>query len=303
MAVSRQRVVSFFRAGCLASFPTLVYALISPVPVQESRYPAVSTFFSVDLAAQAGGPAYKAPRTPSGQPDFEGIWQVWNTAKYSVEPHVASLGVQAGLGVIVDPPDGLIPYTPWARNHQKENFAKSRTPDPVKNADPVAKCYQPGVPRFMYMGWPIQIIQTGTEVHFISEYAHTWRIATLSSAPRDKDAENFLGVARGRWEGETLVVDTTNLNDVGWLDMSGNFLTKTSHVVERLTRTGPDNIDYEVIIEDPRIFTGPWKMRMTIERQSQKRLLEYECIDLLAEAGFPPIWERDWDQPLAVPAR
>jgi hypothetical protein len=302
VVVSRKVLILLFRGVGVALFPTVMYALLS-APLVKRVLPSTSRAFGVVVAAQAPAPTYKAPRTAAGQPDFQGIWQVWNTAKYNVEPHSASLGITAGFGFVVDPPDGVIPYTPWARTHQKDNFAKSRISDPLKNPDPVAKCYQPGVPRFMYMGWPVQIIQTGTEVHFISEYAHTWRVATLSNAPRDKEAENFLGISRGRWEGETLVLDTTNLNDVGWLDMSGNFLTKTSHVVERLTRTGPNEIDYEVTIEDPRIFTRPWKMRMTIEKQSQKRLLEYECIDLLEQAGFPPIWDRDWDQPLAIPAR
>src|SRR5689334_6579229 len=101
-------------------------------------------------------------RTADGHPDLQGVWRVWNLAKYDVEPHGSSEGVPAGLGVIVDPADGLIPYKPWALAHKKENFAKSRITypyDPLKNADPVARCYIPGVPRITYLGWPFEIVQ------------------------------------------------------------------------------------------------------------------------------------------------
>lgn len=294
MRVLRQVSKPLMRLGCAV----LVAAVSTCVLISGIERPLLA---SDAMSAQPGAPAYKLPKTPFGQPDLQGIWQVWNTARYSVEPHNASPGLPAGFGFIVDPPDGLIPYTPWARNHQKENLANSRTPDPIKNADPVAKCYIPGAPRLMYLGWPFQIIQTPTEIHFLSEYAHVWRVATFQNVPRPKEVDNFMGVVRARWSGETLILDTTNLNDVSWLDQSGNFLSKTSHVVESLTRVGPDLINYEVTIEDPRIFTKPWKMRMAMQRQPQNRLLEYECIDLLEQSGHPPTWDRDWDKPLAIP--
>lgn len=254
-------------------------------------------------AQAARAQAYTPPRTPEGQPNLQGVWRVWNLAKYDIEPHVASPEVPAGMGVIVDPPDGMIPYKPWARAHKNENFAKSRISypyDPIKSADPLGKCYIPGVPRATYLGWPFQIFQSREMVLFLFEWNHHRRFIPLTNRPRLKAPEYFGGISRGRFEGNTLVVDVTNLSDYTWLDMAGNFHSNTAHVIERYTPTGPDTLDYEVTIEDPRVYTRPWKMRMPIQRQNDP-LLEYECIDLLEEAGRPPIWERDWDKELPVP--
>src|SRR6185503_9220348 len=73
---------------------------------------------------QAAAARYTPSRTPEGHPDLQGVWRVWNLAKYNVEPHGPSEGVPAGLGVVVDPPDGMIPYKPWARAHQRDNYEK-----------------------------------------------------------------------------------------------------------------------------------------------------------------------------------
>lgn len=108
-------------------------------------------------------PSYAPPRTADGHPDLQGIWRAWSLAQYDLEPHAASYGVPAGTGVVIDPPDGLIPYKPWALARKKENFAKSRTRfpyDPLQNPDPLARCYIPGVPRMTYLGWPFEIVQT-----------------------------------------------------------------------------------------------------------------------------------------------
>ena len=93
----------------------------------------------------------------------------------------------------------------------------------------------------------------------------------------------------------------TNLSDWAWLDMAGNFHSNAVRVEERYTPVGPDTIDYEVTIEDPNVYTRPWKMRMPIQRQRDMPLLEYECHELLEESGIPLTWERDWDRPLEIP--
>ena len=254
-------------------------------------------------AATINAQEYSPPRTSDGQPDLQGIWRVWNLAKYDIESHSATPGVPAGLGVVVDPPDGKIPFKPWALAHRNENFANSRTADPTKSADPLAKCYIPGVPRITYLGWPFVIFQTREFVGFLYEWNHMARYAALNNRPRPPPEWDFFsGMAGGRWEGNTLVVDVTNLSDQTWLDMAGNFTSKTAHVVERYTLTGPDTMDYEVTIEDPRLFTKPWKIRMPLQRQKDIGLLEYECAALLEESGVPITWPRDWqEKPLEIP--
>jgi hypothetical protein len=88
-----------------------------------------------------------------------------------------------------------------------------------------------------------------------------------------------MGDSRGHWEGDTLVVDVSNNNDQTWFDASGNFHSDALHIVERYTRTGPDTIGYEATLEDPKVFTRPWKINLTLYRRPEKnlQLMEYDC--------------------------
>jgi hypothetical protein len=97
-----------------------------------------------------------------------------------------------------------------------------------------------------------------------------------------------MGDSRGRWEGNTLVVDVSNFNDQTWFDHAGNHHSDALHVVERYTLTGPDHILYEATIEDTNVFTRPWKISMPLYRRIEKnvRLLEYECVFYLQELRY-----------------
>ncbi|OFW01220.1 MAG: hypothetical protein A3I61_08265 [Acidobacteria bacterium RIFCSPLOWO2_02_FULL_68_18] len=250
------------------------------------------------------GSSYAPPRTADGHPDLQGVWRVWSLAPYDLEPHGASWGVPAGTGVVVDPPGGLIPYKPWALARKKENFARSRTTfpyDPLRNPDPLAKCYIPGVPRITYLGWPFEIVQSKEFVAFVYEWMHIRRMVPLTGRPVPQGIPFWGGLSRGRFEGNTLVVRVTNLSDWTWLDMAGNFYSQAAQVEERYTAVGPDTLDYEVTLTDPNVFERPWTIRVPIARQRDARLLEYECHALLDEAGVPLTWERDWDTPIQVP--
>jgi hypothetical protein len=217
--------------------------------------------------------AYVAPRAHDGKADLQGIWQIFNTSvAASVEPHTPALGIPAGMGVIVDPADGKIPYTAAARAKQQDNF-KNRA-----KLDPNNKCYMPGVPRMTYMGFPFQIMQTPKAVILLSEYAHTTRNIFLSGEHLD-GLELWMGDSRGKWEGDTLVVDVTQLNGDTWLDASGNHHSPALHVVERFTRTGVDTMQYEARMEDPTVYTRPWTIRFELRRHTEPnfRVLEYDC--------------------------
>src|SRR5262245_59770084 len=102
-------------------------------------------------SAQQTQPVGQLPRTPSGKPDFQGIWQADSRAAYDLEDHAARQGMPAGRGVVEG---GKIPYQPWAAAKRLENFEHPQT------ADPLSKCFLPGVPRMMYMEFPFQIFQT-----------------------------------------------------------------------------------------------------------------------------------------------
>lgn len=222
--------------------------------------------------------AYASPRTPDGQPDLQGVWQVLNAAAWDIQDHPARPGVPAGQGVV----DGNdIPYQPWAAAKKTENFEHRLT------ADPVAMCYLPGVPRLTYMPYPFQIFQTANTVVMVYEYVHAVRTIYTDRPHLPGDLEFWLGESRGRWDGDTLVVDTTHFNGDTWFDASGNFHSDALHVVERYTRTGLDHIAYAVTIEDPKVFTRPWRMNMPLYRRQEKtvQVLDYECHALAEEAA------------------
>lgn len=240
---------------------------------------ALGILFAIQVAAQA---PYKAPRTPDGKPDVQGFWQTLNlAANHDLEPHTGSFGVPAGLGVVVDPPDGKIPYQASALAKKQENFRNRAT------ADPVAKCHMPGVPRLTYMHYPMQFLQTPKYVIIASEYIHNYRTIYLDGSKHLDGVDFYNGDSRGHWEGDTLVVDVNGFNDQTWFDGAGNYHSEALHVVERYTRTGPDTISYEATIEDPKVFTRPWKISLLLSRRSEQnfRLLEYECHAYLEDAA------------------
>lgn len=220
--------------------------------------------------APTTSPAYRVPRTSDGQPDLQGLWQVLNTAVWDIQDHAAQLGVPAGQGVVEG---NEIPYLPSALAKREENYRNRLTEDPE------AKCYMVGVPRITYMPYPFQIVQAPKQVTILYEYVHTFRNIYIDSPHVKGPIEWWMGDSRGRWEGDTLVVDVVYFTDKTRLDRSGNYHSSDLHVVERYTRTGPDHILYEATIEDPKVFSRPWKMSMVLYRRTEKnaRLLEYEC--------------------------
>ena len=226
---------------------------------------------SIPAAGQTSGQVSTLPRTPDGQPDLQGFWQVINTAAWDIQDHPARLGVPAGQGVVEG---NEIPYQPWALAKKQENFENRET------ADPETKCYMPGVPRITYMPYPFQILQFPDRVLILYEYVHVTRTVYMDGSPHpDGHIDFWMGDSRGRWEGDTLVVDLIHFNDQTWFARAGNFHSAALHVVERYTRSGPVHMTYDVTVEDPEVFTRPWKMSMPLYRRQEVdiQLLEYEC--------------------------
>ena len=240
---------------------------------------AVAVVSAVPAAGQTS--AYTAPRTENGQPDLQGIWQVLNTAAWNIEDHNASLGVPAGRAVVEG--DG-IPYQPWALEKQQENYANRATLDPENN------CLLSGIPRITYMPYPFQIVQQADKVNILYEYNHSLRHIYMNGNPHPEGPINWwMGDSRGSWDGDTLVVDVVHFTDQTWFDRVGNFHSEALHVVERYTPTTPNHLLYEVTIEDPAVFTRPWKMSMTLYRRMEPvpELLEYECYAYMLEENWP----------------
>ena len=240
------------------------------------------------MATASQAEAYKAPRTADGKPDLNGIWQALNTANWDIQEHAARPGQVVALGAVGAVPAGLgvvegneIPYLPAAAAKKTENFENRLT------ADPEIKCYLPGVPRAAYMPYPFQIVQTPNYILMAYEYAGATRTIYMDKAP-PSPADSWMGHSVGHWDGDTLVVDVTSLNDQTWFDRAGNFHSDALHVVERYTPLSPGALAYEATIEDPKVFSRPWKMSMPIYRHLEKnaQLLEFKCVEFAEELMY-----------------
>ena len=233
----------------------------------------------VDGAAQASPPAGGA-RGADGKPDLSGFWQAMNTASWDIQAHAADRDVPGGPGVVEG---NEIPYQPWALAKKKENYEKRAS------LDPGGKCYLPGVPRLNYMPFPFQIVQTADQFVLLYEYAHAVRYIFMKGEHPKGPIDWWLGDSRGRWEGNTLVVDVIHFNDQTWFDRAGNFHSEALHIVERYTPLGPDHIQYDVRVEDPKVFTRPWNMSMVLYRHKEKQfqLFDYECYAFDVQNLYP----------------
>src|SRR5579863_6932771 len=209
--------------------------------------------------------AFTVSKTWYSQPDLQGIWA----------PARAVDNLEKG-GFIKDPANGKIPYAAGGAAQRNQN-AKS-----AKSADLVNKCYMPGVPRLMYMGYPFQIFETEKYVAMASEYAHVYRMIYLDGTAHLDFPDLWNGDSRGHWDGDSLVTDVTNFNDKTWLDKAGDYHSNQLHVTERFTRTGPTSLLYEATISDPMTFTKDWKIAVPMVQKTgpTARLMEYECQDL-----------------------
>lgn len=226
---------------------------------------------------RAASSAGSIPRTSDGKPNFQGIWQVRNRAAYDLLDHAARHEMPAGRSVVEG---GEIPYQPWAAAKRLENWSKRLTDDPL------AKCYMPGMPRIMYMEFPFHIFQTRDHLAITFEWSQVFRVIYTNGTAGPDGIPFWMGDSRGRWEGDTLVVDVTDHNDRTWFDMAGNFHSDAMHLVERYTMADADTIRYEVTVEDPKVFTRPWKMSMLLHRRKDiDRILEYQCNAEMEEAN------------------
>ena len=258
-----------------------------------TRVGAVAVMATVWLAmtpAATKAQAYKAPRTADGEPDLNGIWEAMNEANWDIQPHAARGGLVA-MGAEGAAPGGLgvvegdeIPYLPAAAEQRKKNFENRLT------ADPEIKCYLPGVPRATYMPYPFQIVQTPKYVLMAYEYASASRIIYMDSKEKSP-SDTWMGWSVGHWDGDALVIDVTSFNDQTWFDRAGDFHSDALHVVERYTRTGPNTLQYEATIEDPKVFSRAWKISMPLYRRQEKnaQLLEFKCVEFAEELMYGPL--------------
>jgi hypothetical protein len=269
-----------FRASVLVAVTIAAGLLISRVPSKGQARGAQTP--------APAAPAYRAPRTADGKPNLNGIWQALNEANWDLEPHAASQGPLAALGAQFSIPAGVgaveggtIPYKPEALAKKKENSANRL------KLDPEIKCYMGGVPRSTYLPYPFQIIQGAGTIMIAYEYAGAVRTVNMGKAT-EAPVDSWMGWSNGHWEGETLVIDVTGLNDQTWFDRAGNYHSDALHVVERYTPRSADTLMYEATIEDANVFTRPWKISMPLYRRVEKnaQVMEYKCPEFAEEVLY-----------------
>jgi len=268
---------------------------------------------SVPAAGQVPTAATKAtwdpPRTPDGQPDIQGYWANlrplegnlpffgYSITGEGIEAHdlVASGRVRRYANMVVG---GKLPYQPWALAKREEYLANHNTPKKLEYVDTRLRCFLTGPPRLLLdsgSAEPPQIFQMPGYVLMLYEWNHGYQIIPLDGSPHvEADIKLYQGDSRGRWEGNTLVIDVTNMKP-GWFDNSGNFFGSSLHVVERWTLVDRDTLHYEATVEDPTVFTSPWRVAvftMTRRKEPGYEQLEAPCHEgnHTIEHVFPGSW-------------
>ena len=253
-------------------------------------------------------------------PDIHGVWQAFSEVEYNLEGQAAqaalvlhegvpngspvpnapvlALGALGGappsLGAVVG---GTIPYRPEALAQRDDNRAHAIT------RDPAVKCLMPGVPRATYMGYPIQITQGTSKILMAYGFSNAGRTVHLDEVDAP-GIDSWMGHSVGRWDGDTLVVEVSELIEQTWLDRSGNFHSGGMTVTERYTPITPYHIEYEATITDPDTFTEPWTIALPLYKRMEEhaQVLEYRCVEMVEELIYGHLrkeqlvshWEGDY---------
>ena len=249
---------------------------------------------AVSVSGQASGVAQNKPvakpwppnRLPDGQPDVQGTWgpvnggtQSLTNPMYGAEffQQLASGRVTKKPSRIVDPPDGQVPYQPWAAAKQKQQAYDWEHPTKPEHIDSQSRCMMQGVPRPFYLA-SFRVLQPAGSVVFIWDTYKMFRVVPLDGHPHvGPNLKLWMGDSRGHWEGNTLVIDVTNLNAKFRLSIDGEFFSDKVHIVERLNFMDASTMNYEATIEDPTVFTRPWTIRVAERRLPDEEAWESAC--------------------------
>jgi hypothetical protein len=255
----------------------------------------LATAVAAAQAPAATAKPWSPARLPDGQPDVqgEGFWSADIGTDEADDIEKGSDALHAKMAgrpvlpsdMIVDPPDHTIPYTPAAQAIKNRRLANRHNPN-LQLRDPIFRCLLAGVPRFEFLQ-PFRIIQNPGYVLFLYQYEHAFRVIPLDGRPHlEENIKLWRGDSRGRWEGNTLVVDVTNHDARTWFDQAGAYHSDALHVVERFAFVDANTINYEATLEDPKAYTRPWKIAFTHKRTAEQgfELLEDACVEGLSAA-------------------
>ena len=265
-----------------------------------------------EIASNDLFPDYTPTLTLHNTPNISGVWQSFTTANWNILSHPVQAGPfaeqsgawgagRAGFGIVEG---NELPYQEWAvseqqRNHENRTVVTAAN-DPTRfdTGDPELLCFRAGVPRANYMPYPFQIFQTPEQILIVYEYKGAYRTIYMNEERPALDA-SWMGTSNGHWEGNTLVVDVKGFNEHTWFDREGNFASDELHVVERWTPLSPYHIKYEATIEDPNVFTRPWKMSFILYKHVEENaeLKEFNCVPIVEPMFYKPLGFYDEEIP------
>jgi hypothetical protein len=199
------------------------------------------------------------PKTGDGHPDLSGIWEP-SANKYLRD-------------IAADLKPDEVPFQPWAKvlYTQRADGSHSRE-------DPDANCLPQGVPKIDAAPAPWKIVQTSGAITIIYEAFNLWRQVFLDGRELEKDVNpTWMGYSTGKWDGDTLVVDSRGFNGKTWLDQLGKPSTEALHVTERFRRRDFGHMNIQITIDDPKAYTKPWKVNEEVHLLPDTELLEFIC--------------------------
>jgi hypothetical protein len=221
-------------------------------------------------ASQTGSAKPAAASTPAPVHDLSGVWNMHSTPaqrKYTGSTYTAQ------------PPE----MTAWGAEKYNTNKPSNgpRTHSLKETDDPVLRqCLPPGTPRIYLQPFPFQIVQTPKEIFMIFEYDHTVRQIFMDGRAHPEDiTPSYMGHSIGKWDGDTLVVDTVGFNDKTWLDRDGHPHSDQLHVTEGFHRVDRDNMTIDITMEDPKALAKPWKTQLNFQLKPEWDIMELVCTD------------------------
>ena len=239
----------------------------APIPTQNAPFDARAGAALPDPARTG-----EIRRLPDGKPDISGWYELdAGGGNYGLESSPQIFLTPASRGLVVDPPDGRLPYQTWARAERVARALPHRGYD-----DPTAHCFLGGIPRSHYVPQPVHILQPPGYVVVLFERMSWRHIALNARAPLPDHVRLWQGDSRGRWEGDTLVVESKSFNGKAWLNEVGDIVSHMQTVRETFTPVDEDTVIYRAIVADPIPYTRPWTIEVPMHRMADE-LLEVAC--------------------------
>lgn len=248
-------------------------------PDLRNWYPAAipaenRSFVSVAELPELPEVAADIRRLPDGTPDIGGYYMAdAGGANYGLEQSEGGFLLPRARGVVIDPPDGILPYQNWARAERNDRILPHRGYD-----DPTAHCFVAGIPRSHYVPSPFQIVQTQSHIVQLFERM-SWREIDLQRREfLPEHLRLWQGDALGRWENDTLVVESRNYNGKAWLNEAGDVISHRATVRETYTPVARDQLIYRATVNDPIPYTRTWTIEIPLNRMDDE-LLEVACLE------------------------